>query len=223
MYSKRVKRELCGVEIAGGKSCRNYKDSCPHHKNKRANDTKNTTTDHNHVNLSGVTTHVYSSKPLLTSNSVRIGILADQCSNTLGLEKELIIHDYWLIATLYKAVTFLGTRGRIMHPYRPNQQTGHMVFAGDTSLSAAWDISQRYSEDIDIAFIPEDGIKADVRKTTMKWFATTLSIYIDSPKDIKECTSSHCFFSLDTRQGITISVDVVSRDSGDVPVLIEQK
>jgi len=113
---------------------------------------------------------------MLTENLAAFDALVESTHTATGLSEEQVIHDYWLIRGLsgiaaalpeggvFKAVLTDKDikKGRTveMMPTR-----GVWAFGGGTSLSSAWKISPRWSEDIDAAiFQPIDSSKASFRK-----------------------------------------------------------
>lgn len=85
--------------------------------------------------------------------------LVENAANRYGLAPERIVDDYWLIRTLHAWTEAVGS-GPVQRRY-PNPElsweenlVGRFVFGGGTSLSAAWGITERWSEDIDFALVP---------------------------------------------------------------------
>ena len=74
-------------------------------------------------------------------------------ADAVGLPEESVAHDYWLIRALYGVRSVLPADGEIVLPPvkrgLPERRVGTWAFGGGTSLTAAWGIVERYSEDID--------------------------------------------------------------------------
>lgn len=70
-----------------------------------------------------------------------------------GLTDRQIAHDYWLVRSLFGVSKALPDDGAVLVPARkgrqPDRRAGKWAFGGGTSLTAAWGVVERYSEDID--------------------------------------------------------------------------
>lgn len=75
-------------------------------------------------------------------------------ANTLNIRPEFIEKDYWLTCALQ----------RLSH--HPNAEK--VVFKGGTSLTKAYHLTNRFSEDIDIAVIEADSFSGNQLKTLIK-------------------------------------------------------
>ena len=64
-----------------------------------------------------------------------------------------VAHDYWLVRALHSVTSVLPVSGEVSAPGRkpssPARRLGRWGFGGGTSLTAAWQVSERYSEDVD--------------------------------------------------------------------------
>lgn len=71
----------------------------------------------------------------------------------LGLPTNSVAHDYWIVRGLHGIHKVLDEHGEIVFPpvkpRTPDRRIGVWGFGGGTALSAAWRITERYSEDID--------------------------------------------------------------------------
>ena len=87
------------------------------------------------------------SQPELFVAAVRSTALAT------GLTDRQIAHDYWLIRSLFGVSEMLPEDGAVLVPAqtkrKPDRHVGKWAFGGGTSLTAAWGVVERYSEDID--------------------------------------------------------------------------
>jgi len=104
--------------------------------------------------------------PLSASPTIFQELVASTCSST-GLDLEKIVHDYWLIRSLYGVAARLPEGGVFKDPLTPKdirkgrtQETqpvkGVWAFGGGTCLSSAWQVSPRWSEDIDGVILQSD-------------------------------------------------------------------
>ncbi len=92
-------------------------------------------------------------------------------SNKTGLPAFAVEKDWWVVQTL--ALIF------------ETKVSSHLVFKGGTSLSKAWGIIERFSEDVDLAvdrtFFGFDGDlskkqRTELRKTTGKYISASLNL-----------------------------------------------
>ena len=78
--------------------------------------------------------------------------IADTAAS-LGLPTNSVAHDYWIVRGLHGIHQALDANGEIVFPpvkaRTPERRIGVWGFGGGTALSAAWRITERYSEDID--------------------------------------------------------------------------
>ena len=66
-----------------------------------------------------------------------------QIAEATELSHEQVIHDYWLVRSLYALSRHMPEDGVL------RRSGGQWAFGGGTSLTAAWRFVRRYSEDID--------------------------------------------------------------------------
>ena len=71
----------------------------------------------------------------------------------LGLPTNSVAHDYWIVRGLHGISEAIPPDGEIVlppvKPRTPDRRISVWGFGGGTALSAAWRITERYSEDID--------------------------------------------------------------------------
>jgi len=82
-------------------------------------------------------------------------------ANTLSIRPEFIEKDYWLTRALQRL--------------SQNQNTERVVFKGGTSLSKAYRLTNRFSEDIDIAVIEADSFSGNQLKMLIKRLAKDMA------------------------------------------------
>ncbi len=87
-------------------------------------------------------------------------------ANTLGIRPEFIEKDYWLTQALQRMAQ--------------NSNSEKVVFKGGTSLSKAYRLTKRFSEDIDIAVIDTESFSGNQLKMLIKRLAK------DMANDLKE-------------------------------------
>ena len=142
--------------------CQNYADTCPIVEHRIGSAGATNAADYSADN----TEHAMRSSGSLVRPAADVGrrlhddrglfdAVVSRASAHYGLADSMIIADYWLIRTLHAWIQAVGN-GYVQrrHP-DPNlseveNRAGKFVFAGGTSLSAAWGIADRWSEDIDM-------------------------------------------------------------------------
>jgi hypothetical protein len=82
-------------------------------------------------------------------------------ANTLSIRPEFIEKDYWIT--------------RALQQMAQNQSAGKVVFKGGTSLSKAYRLTNRFSEDIDIAVIEADSFSGNQLKMLIKRLAKDMA------------------------------------------------
>jgi hypothetical protein len=82
-------------------------------------------------------------------------------ANTLNIRPEFVEKDYWLTRALQRMAQ--------------NQNTEKIVFKGGTSLSKAYRLTNRFSEDIDIAVIDADSFLGNQLKMLIKRLAKDMA------------------------------------------------
>ncbi len=129
-----------------------------------------------------------------------------------GLSIPQIKHDYHLVRMLQAISETVGGRGELCRAYGSQKPVGRLVFGGGTALSSAWDIAPRYSEDIDMIFIPYPGVKQRVIKKTLKHFLVRLADNVSAHKEITDRGFLHLFATLHTSTAADIRLDFSVRD-----------
>lgn len=96
----------------------------------------------------------------LASEPARFVPAVSAVSEAAGLPEETVAHDYWIVRALHGIHSAIPANGEIILPpvkkHQPERFIGHWAFGGGTSLTAAWGIVERYSEDIDGLLFLED-------------------------------------------------------------------
>ena len=87
--------------------------------------------------------------------------LLNFAANALNIRPEFIEKDYWLTRALQRMAQ--------------NQNTEKVVFKGGTSLSKAYRLTNRFSEDIDIAVIDADSFSGNQLKMLIKRLAKDMA------------------------------------------------
>ena len=116
--------------------------------------------------------------------SATIGFAADageflgavnEAQNHIGLDANQIIHDYWLVRSLHGVADTFGNSGEMVRIRGKGERVrvGRWAFGGGTSLTVAWGIGDRYSEDIDgNLFVEHDQISKSVQHKVCKGVLT---------------------------------------------------
>lgn len=100
-------------------------------------------------------------KMKLHEDKVLFSQLLNFSANTLGIRPEFIEKDYWITRTLQRMAQ--------------NQSAEKVVFKGGTSLSKAYRLTNRFSEDIDIAVIEADSFSGNQLKMLIKRLAKDMA------------------------------------------------
>lgn len=95
--------------------------------------------------------------PLASTGFAAAGARFEQAvfetAEATGLLKASVAHDYWLVRALHGIHAAVSQDGEIVFPplkrHLPERRIGTWAFGGGTSLTAAWGVCHRYSEDID--------------------------------------------------------------------------
>lgn len=136
------------------------------------------------------------------SDATRKNII-EQTSQKIGLPPFAIEKDWWVINTLNLIFSLSCAE--------------HLVFKGGTSLSKAWKIIERFSEDIDLAISKEFlGFKNELTKSQVKKLREKSCQYISENffEELKKSFNDKGFQS--------ISLRVVDRNANDTdPIKIE--
>ncbi len=195
---------LCLAPTQRGGLCQNYYDTCPvvSHRTRSAPRTDASEAARSAVRDAIGYSEADSSAPRPLADDERMfREMVGHASAHYGLEAELTIRDYWLIRTLYawrNAVSDGYVRRRFPNPARSDAENivGRFVFGGGTSLSAAWGITQRWSEDIDLVLSAREHVKArELRQACMDAFGRT-SRRISGTYKIVDKGPAHRFVTL---------------------------
>ena len=203
------RRPECGANTGDGGSCSNYRDTCPHpsHETSRPTEAfKNKAASAWKLRQPGAPGTALADDPALLARMCR------EASQHYNLAAELIEHDYWLIATLFAWTQTVGG-SRLRRPYlSPERQdsAGRVVFAGGTSLSAAWDVSPRWSADIDLILDPEPGLSDRTLRAACKYHAVRAAAEAAATCRVTERGPGHFFFEA-ARSSVDSRVDMTFR------------
>lgn len=131
----------------------------------------------------------------LADDPVLLRRMCIQASQHYSLATELIEKDYWLVRSLYAWMQTAGGSDlpRPYLPLRKSASAGRVLFAGGTSLSAAWDIAPRWSEDIDLIVDPAPGVAYKKIRTACKRNAIAASASIGAQCRVVEQGPQHIF------------------------------
>lgn len=186
-------REICGSpNTADGQPCRLSASGCPHPAHRlpdRATSSRSENADE--VHGARLRAQITAGTPIVTARvvtdampSATTGFAADtdaflgavnDAQNKTGLDVNQIIHDYWLVRALHGVAESFGTTGEMVRNRSNGERArvGRWAFGGGTSLTAAWGIGDRYSEDIDGSlFVEHDQISKSVRHRVCKTVLT---------------------------------------------------
>lgn len=126
--------------------------------------------------------------------------LVERAVGHYGLGRRLITSDYWLIRTLHAWTRSVGdgyAQRRYQDPMLTDveNRVGRFVFGGGTALSAAWGITQRWSEDIDLTLSPTDQSNPrQLRQACAQAFDRTARM-VPCAFNVTDQSSGHCFAS----------------------------
>ena len=153
----------------------------------------------------------------------------DHASEVYRLEPGLIVSDYWLIKTLHSWTSSVGDGYALRRYPDPNlsdvdNRVGRFVFGGGTALSAAWGISQRWSEDIDLTLSPtEQATPRQLRQACARAFADTAQM-ASIAFSITDQSRGHCFASFLRNQQTVARIDVTFKPILDMdPTWVQQE
>ncbi len=225
MPSRRGTRRRCGAPTANGGGCGNYWDTCPHkfHKHRRPR-TPPKPQPKPGTDRTGLGARHRPSGALAADTGDFAGLL-NRASNAYDLPREMITHDYWLVATLHAWATHIGTRSMPVAypPPGASPPAGRVIFGGGTSLSAAWGVTQRWSEDIDLVFDPADTHKPRQFKAACKQAAVTVSKAIGGSYRTAGRSRDHFFFEVVHKDSTKARshVEIVAHEPLPHPVLTE--
>ena len=216
MSFRKKRRPLCLAETADGSKCQNYRDTCPYRAHRYATSKAFEVLPSRPLRLS--------SAPLASAKSLAddpglLDRLCDGASQHYDLESSLIEQDYWLVRSLFAWMEAAGGSD-LPRPYLPpwkSASAGRVLFAGGTSLSAAWRIAPRWSEDIDLIVDPIPNLAFKKIRSACKRNAIQTSSSIGATCQVLEQGPRHFFFR-NVRSGAAKGprMDVAFRRLADV-------
>ena len=161
---------------------------------------------------------------LLAADSDLFRAVVSDAASHYGLEGALIERDYWLVSTMHAWASTVGDRDierRYPDPSRStsDQHVGRVAFAGGTSLSAAWGITQRWSQDIDLVLSPSEGAKpGHLRKACVQAFIESGRV-IGAAHKVTDKGPAHVFAAFSRRdRGAISSIDVTYQQLDVAPL-----
>ena len=233
------RRVLCLAPTVAGGKCRNYADTCPHpsHRGRRGEGRPapppldevmfNPSSRRAPVNFAVVMKRSQG-PPLVAADPSKFRDLVDRSVSRLGLSRQQVVKDYWLVRSLYELCRIIepagGMVGRTRFSNNPSP-VGGLVFSGGTSLSAAWNISPRFSEDIDLMFSPNRDAKPNAKQTAkaMQRLAEHWARLLDARHVVTDRSPEHFFFTLEPSDGPSVDIDIALSDVELHPVMCLQQ
>ena len=221
---RRVRK--CGALTQRGGRCQNYYDTCPiaGHRASSASEVaaKEAVGAAAREAARNSEPSIVRKVPLIERRDL-FDDMVIRSADIYGIEPKLIIRDYWLISTLCAWQRAVGS-GYVQRAY-PNpalsdadNRVGRCVFGGGTSLSAAWGITQRWSEDVDLTLSMSDRATTKHFKQACLQAFTATAQSISATHNVTDQGSTHCFASfLRDRQAVA-RIDVTSRPLDADPV-----
>ncbi len=157
---KAGKRKCGSLNTATGKPCLNLADSCPYPLHRQSARRVPTSIPAHPIDLvSEAAPHSASDRrPVLpgivtgacgfAGKHYEFAEIAHKTAAALGMESEEVVRDYWLTACLYGIAA--SETGGMATKGDTGEVVARYAFAGGTSLVSAWNIAERYSEDLDL-------------------------------------------------------------------------
>ena len=221
-----MSRRKCNAPTAQGTPCENYWDTCPHPSHKHRGARQGTSVQAPWPDQPPMTGLGERPETRLSDSREMFNRLVSSASDAYGLPPAMIASDYWLVRTLHAWATLVGFQ-RVPLAYPPGGQAagshaGRVVFGGGTSLSAAWNITERWSEDVDLMFDPAEGIKPKHFKQACKAAAIKVSKSLGGGYTPAGKGDSHFFFEIASKDGLLSNVDIVRQDMGAPPLLCQE-
>jgi len=149
--------------------------------------------------------------------------LVEAAATRFGLNREQVERDYWIVCALSETASMLGPDAAVPRRQAPGPPVGTLAFAGGTSLSAAWDLSSRYSEDLDLVLNPAVGVKSRRIKTALRAFAVALARRLGGSCQISGHSSEHIFFAVVAASGTSVAVDVSVRNLNAAEIMRQRQ
>ena len=223
----RSRRCLAPTQLGG--VCQNYYDSCPvpaHRARSTAGDSGSEAAQAvaQDANIRAASA---GSEPLADNAGLFMEI-AGYASEHYRLDPELIVSDYWLIRTLHAWTCAVGdgyAHRRYPNPDRSDadDRVGRFVFSGGTSLSAAWGITQRWSEDIDLILSPtKRAAPRHLKQVCTHAFGRT-ALKLSGTHSVTDKGPEHCFASFVLGQQIISRIDVSFKSLDDAPIWTQRE
>lgn len=104
-------------------------------------------------------------RPIRESVPPALDDLMDETIEALHLREQEVVKDYNLTRCLYRLAVETDGTGRLFPAHKsPSLAKTVCAFGGGTSLVSAWDVSRRYSEDLDVLCLMTE-VDAAGRKT----------------------------------------------------------
>ena len=226
-------RRRCGAETVAGGQCDNYADSCPHHGSSRPAPDQPTILQDVHVAVPEVQTQRFSvlSRPFvratvhprLGDHPSKLTRLAAQCAQQLRLCESHVIRDYWLVRALYESDIMLSGSAELPAGLPRHPPLGRLILCGGTSLSAAWDLTRRFSEDLDFVLLPSPSCSGRRFKFATKRFAIELSKRLGGGLRTISRGARHSFFEIELHDDCHLSVDIVNRGADNAPIMYQRQ
>ena len=124
----------------------------------------------------------------LHENQPLFAQLLNFAANTLNIRPEFIEKDYWITRALQRM--------------SQNVSAEKVVFKGGPSLSKAYRLPNRFSEDIDVAVIDADSFSGNQLKTFIKRLAKDMSADLNElvvpNEQVKDLASTRQFINIQT-------------------------
>ncbi|WP_419927272.1 nucleotidyl transferase AbiEii/AbiGii toxin family protein [Candidatus Poriferisocius sp.] len=164
---------LCGsTDTADGKPCRNKAESCPFREHRRQPSAATAplsaadiepgellgfSADADFLGRADALPGVESGAPGMAGHPREFADLLDKAVAATGVDGMNLVRDYWLTFCLHGIASAGGPEGEIAKGQgRRATPLAKTAFAGGTSLVSAWDITRRYSEDLDMLALMVD-------------------------------------------------------------------
>ncbi len=195
-----TKKSLCLAKTTKGGLCKNYSDTCPFKSHKRQSKTKQTLDIRQNV-IGNQHNYRQKNESLLSNRSHLFKQIIKEAEAVYGISEVMLKADYWLVKTLHSWFLEVGDDS-IPHGYsyanQPDstQSAGDIIFHGGTSLSAAWDITQRWSQDIDLLLSPGKDVTHKKMRYACKKGAEKTGRSIGCSFKTSSRSSGHYFFIL---------------------------
>ncbi len=226
-----MSRRRCNAPTARGTLCLNYWDTCPHRSHKlrgtgQAIGAPTAIPDPGWAGPVAGLSDGAGPQARLSDSPEAFNALVSDASDAYGLPPAMIAGDYWLVRTLHAWASHVGFH-HVARPYAADAQNegvhaGRVVFGGGTSLSAAWGITERWSEDIDLMFDPAEGTTPKHFKQACKAAAIAVSKSLGGGYNSGGESGDQFFFEITSKAGLLSNVDITRQDISGPPLLIQE-